>query len=165
MPAYISFSRVVYINNYQPCRWGSGDIYYVSGFNYGGYNRRNTQNYVEIDDAVYDIVDVFERGDRRALDRVVPESGRVAIYTDGAYAYSLSADDFYDLLLDNAYSTDTTRYEIYQTTRTANGAQVYARHHFRDAFGREQTVMHQFGLTRVGRDYVITDFSTGYRFW
>ncbi len=166
MPAYISVTRIIYVNNYQSCRWGYGEQYNFSGYNSGGFgNNRGYTNNASLDDAIYDIKDVFERGDKRALDRMVPRSGRVAIYNDGQYSYSLGADDFYDLILDNVYGTETTKYDVYQAFRNGNTAQIYARHYFRDAFGNTQTVMHTYGLTMQGRDYVITDFSTGYRTW
>lgn len=164
LPGYILTSRIRYYGNTR-CDWGIGTIYTWSRGNNGyGYGWGNDSRYDrDLDQAIGDIESVFERNDRRALGRLVPRSGRVNIYMDSVYCYSLYADDFYDLMLDNALSTRTIRYSINRVTTYRDSAQVSASHEFLDPWGRRQVVYHHYRLERDRYDYVITDFLTSGR--
>lgn len=159
LPAYILGSRIVFIDNYS-CQWGVGDIYsYRRGGgwdDWGNWDRNSRRS--DLDLALDDLVDAWENSDRRALGRIIPRNGRVGIYMDGRYCYSIGADDYYDLMVDNIYGTRTARYEILSVRSSRNDAQVAARHDYIDAWGRRCTVYHHYRFQRDRGDFYITDF-------
>ena len=77
---------------------------------------------------------------------------------DSRYCYSIGADDYYDLMVDNIYGTRTARYEILSVRSSRNDAQVAARHDYIDAWGRRCTVFHHYRFQRDRGDFYITDF-------
>lgn len=161
LPGYIWASRITYYDN---CSWNFSIGTSYNWHSRGGYsNYDNDRNRSELDDALYDIENAFERQDRRALERLIPERGRVNIYMDGTYCYSLNGDDFYDLMLDNIQDTDTVRYTITRVTTSRDEAQVSASHDYIDPWGRRQCVYHHYRLERDRYGYTITDFLTSGR--
>lgn len=165
LPGYINASRIFWFNNVS-CNWGIGAVYswdrnrgWNNGYSNNGYDRRNS----EIDDAVYDLVNAFERGDSRALGRLIPRHGRVNIYMDDQYTYTLDSDDFYDMMQDNIQSTRTVRYSIDRVRTHRDEVQVSASHEFMDPWGRRQCVYHNYRLEEDRYGYVITDFRSSYR--
>lgn len=167
LPPYISVTRIIYVDNFRGCNWGYGDVYtyrvnspYLKNNPYyGGSVYKQT----DLDYALEDLEYAWEYADRRSISRLVPDRGRVNIYHDGQYSYSLSSDDFYDMLVDAVYATDTENYEIASVRVNRNEATVTGKHYFYDAWGGRQVVYHSYRLEREGRDWVITDFSTGTR--
>ncbi|MEQ1934324.1 MAG: hypothetical protein ABL962_10675, partial [Fimbriimonadaceae bacterium] len=161
LPGYIMINRIIFVDNFRGCNWGSGDVYNWNSWNgngsYGGSRYRDG-----LDEAILDLQRSFERQDRRSLDSLVGRN-RVNVYLDGSYAYSLNSNDFYDLMMDNIYGTRTERYEISRVYKNRNGAEVRAKHHFIDAFGRSQCVIHTYQLEEYRGEYTITDFSSGTR--
>lgn len=156
LPGYIVETRVVYVNNYD-VDWGGGRIYNYDSWNSGSRDYDSDRN-PAIDSSISALVTAFEERDKNALDKISPARGNVAIFVDGRYSYSLSADDFYDLMTDNVMGVQTRRYVI-TGVRTKNGeATVTAKHEFIDADGNRQTVYHRMRLRNVNGDYVITDF-------
>ncbi|AIE86751.1 hypothetical protein [Fimbriimonas ginsengisoli] len=157
-PPYLNYSRVTIVNVYPTSNW-SGDNYDWRPIDQYDRNAR----YEDLDYAIEDIVDVFQNGSRRSLDRLVPRRGSVNIYTEGNYSYSLGADDFYDLYQDGMENVNTVRYQIVDVQRDRNGnARVLARHEFIDPWNQRQTVWHTYYLQRERRDYVIREFGTSY---
>jgi len=166
LPGYIRVGRVILV---QPVV----SIYFTSDRFYD-YPWRDATPYVwsrpiwvsdryhggELDWALDDLVSIFERRDRRALDRLVPRYGRVGIWIDEDYAYSLGPDDFYDMFLDNAFGTRTRRYDILDVRRWRDQVRVLARHDYEDPWGRSDTVYHTYRLERQDGRYVIVDFGT-----
>jgi hypothetical protein len=160
LPAYLNPTRVIIVNNFpsqvwtgQPYRWQRDD-----GWDRGNWSRDRN----DLDMALEDMTDAFERADRRSASRLIPRGGNVNIYTDGRYSYSLNADDFYDLYMDGLYNNDTRRYEILNVEMNNRGdaARVLARHESIDPWGNRQTVYHQYYLERERRDFVIREFGT-----
>lgn len=162
LPAYINIGRITFISG-SNCDWGRGDAYqYSRSRSYGGWDT-DWDRRSDLDDSIDDLVAAWEYSDKRALGRIISTRGNVGIYMDGRYCYSLSADDFYDLMLDNVYGTETRRYEITSVRRGRDDAQVAARHEFTDAWGRRCTVYHHYRMQRERNGYVITDFLTSDR--
>lgn len=161
LPGYLFASRIQYYEGTR-CNWGYGSPY---NWNEDRWDRGGDRDYrgSELDGAIYDIERAFERQDRRALGRLVPSRGRVNVYIEDQYCYSLSGDDFYDLMLDNIQSTDTIRYSINRVTTYRDEAQVSAVHEFYDSWGRRQCVYHHYRLESDRYGYVITDFRSGMR--
>lgn len=169
LPGYVSTQRIIYIGNLS---WS-----FSNGNNYSWNRSRNTSGWGYdndrydrydrdrdgLDESLWDLVNAFERRDRRALGRLVPRSGRINIYMDDRYAYSLQADDFYDLMLDNIETTRTVRYEIDRVQTHRGEAQVTARHEFVDSWGRRSSVYHNYRLEEDRYGYTITDFRTSWR--
>ena len=166
LPGYIRVGRVILVQPVVSIYFTSDRFYY--------YPWRDATPYVwsrpiwvsdryhsgELDWALDDLVSIFERRDRRALDRLVPRYGRVGIWIDEDYAYSLGPDDFYDMLLDNAFGTRTRRYDILDVRRWRDQVRVLARHDYEDPWGRSDTVYHTYRLERQDGRYVIVDFGT-----
>lgn len=161
MPPYISYTRIVFIDNFSGCRWGYGDPYQYRSISYGYDSSRYESS--DVDYAVEDIRNMWLDGDRRAVSRLISDRGRVNIYHDGNYSYSLSGDDFYDMLIDAVYDTDTSSYEILSVRRKGDEMCLNARHTFYNAWGGRESVYHSYRLVRERGGYVISDFSTGYR--
>jgi hypothetical protein len=142
--------------------WNDSESIYNSSGLYGNYdNYGRSAATADLDYALEDLVTAFKRNNRRAIGRLVPMEGRVGIYVDERYDYSLEAEDFYDLMIDNVSSTDTRDYEILEV-RTWRGeeARVLARHEYRDPWGGIRVVFHTYRMVRQRGGYVITDFGT-----
>lgn len=166
LPGYISYTRIVYVSNFSGIQWGIGSVYNWNRYNDNGWRNndwRNDRYDSGLDDALDDIRRAWERGDKRAIGRLVPSRGRVNIYHDGRYSYSLNGDDFYDMLTDAVFSTDTDRYEIIDVRTSRDGAQIKARHTYTDGWGQRSTVIHSYRLVGDRYGYEIADFSTSYR--
>ena len=157
LPGYVSHNRVR--------TWTIPGIAFI-GYPYdwvnpSGNNWNNgwgNNRYNDVDYAVDDLQTVFEDADRRAVGRLVPHRSDVGIFIDGRYSYSLSSDDFYDLLLDNAQNTKTRRYVIERVWRNNDGARVIARHEFEDPWGQRITVWHNVILQYERNQLVIREF-------
>lgn len=155
LPPYLDCSRVIIVSG---SRWsfGVGSPYRWSRNDSSGWGRWNDRN--EVDEALDDLVSAWEDTDKRALSRLIPSRGSVGIYMDSAYCYSLNADDFYDLMLDNIYGSQTRRYDILSVDRSRDEIQVAAKHEYTDAWGRRCTVYHHYRLELSRSGYQITDF-------
>jgi hypothetical protein len=165
LPGYVSLTRIFYIGN-TSWNWNNGNNYnwnrnYRGSSWDSGWGNNRDSNYV--DEAIGDLVNAFERRDRRALGRLIPRRGRINIYMDDTYTYSLEADDFYDLMLDNIETTRTTRYEIERVRTWRDEVQVTARHEYTDPWGRRSSVYHNYRLEEDRNGFIITDFRTSWR--
>lgn len=161
LPPYICAERLLdgpgTIIDFDRWRWSDypwtdqyGDAW--DGFSWG---RDRGQ---EVDFAVGLILAVFERRDVRALARLLPTGTSVVVQLGSDIAYRLSGDDFYDLLLDLAWTSRTLRYRI-ERVRTAPGAiRIQARHVLLDPWGRTTNVDHDYVLRTRGWGWVVTDF-------
>jgi hypothetical protein len=160
LPPYIHSQRIIIIQTGWPSQNWSGNTYRWNQptDRWGRYN--------ELDYAVDDIVQSFERRDYRSVERVIPRRGNVHIYMDGRYSYSLHPDDFYDLYVDGIENARTVRYEIVEVRQSGRTARVTARHQFVDPWNQRSTTYHDYFLEQEGRDYVIREFgTTNHRNW
>ena len=123
------------------------------------------RDYNELDYVVEDIVSAFTDGDRRAVERLVPQRGNVAIVTDGRFAYQMRPDDFYDTFLDAVENTRTINYRILDVQYRRDVASIFAQHDFEDAWGRRTSVYHYYRVEAEGRNWVIREFGTSYNRW
>ena len=191
VPGYLSTNRVVFVSNYQsPWLWSSGFAFnwnnvgvssYSSGWgNYGnsGYDQGYDDGYrrAQSDDsresqtaarnAIADLRDAFEDGDPRLLSRLVARRGQVAILRDGRYDYSVSVDDFDDLIRDLVTNSRTRSYQVEDTRAYRNQVRVVARHDYVDPWGERQTMYHHILLEPERGSYVIREFGTSpTRYW
>jgi hypothetical protein len=156
-PPYLNYSRIIVISSGWPDLGWSGNPY---RYDRPGYDNRYSSNN-DLDYAIRDLQDAFEKHDDRAMDRLIPQDGNVHLYFDGRYGYSVAARDFYDLFEDGISNVETVRYDVTDVEYRGNGARVYARHDYIDSFGQRATVYHQYFLSREGRDWVIREFGTG----
>jgi hypothetical protein len=156
LPPYLNTTRIVVVNNYYNYQNFNGDRYeWRRPSNSDRYDRNR-----DLDFAIDDIVSAFEEGDRRAVNRMIPRSGSIAIFLDGRYNYSLNPDDFYDLFMDVMENSRTRRY-IVEDVRTSGGVtRVTARHEYLDSWGAQQTVYHEYTLEQERGGYVIREFGT-----
>ncbi|MCO5297183.1 MAG: hypothetical protein M9921_10030 [Fimbriimonadaceae bacterium] len=160
LPGYLSYNRIMVINT-RPCVF-IGNVYNWSrparyGDNYG-YGYGSTRS--DLDYALDDLVSAFERSDRRAIGRLVPYRGRIDIALEGQFAYSLNADDFYDMYLDLVLSTRTLSYDILDVRTYRDEVTVLARHDYVDPWGRNDRVYHYYRLRRDRNAYFISEFGT-----
>ncbi|MCX7800150.1 MAG: hypothetical protein N2109_07395 [Fimbriimonadales bacterium] len=164
LPGYIRVGRVVILQPVIAIYPGYDWYYPWRNAVVHGWSRpswvSDRYRYSEIDWAVDDLVAVFERRDRRALDRLLPRGGKIGVWIDERFAYALSPDDFYDLMLDNAFGTRTRRYDILEVRRWRDQIRVLARHDYEDPWGRLDCVYHTYRLEPEGRGYVIVDFGS-----
>jgi hypothetical protein len=155
LPPYVAYHRVVIVDRYYSTDW------------YGSpYDRREDYlavNRQALDSALDDIRDAFVNLDRRSISHLVPSDGKVNIFTEGNYSYSLNADEFYNVYKDGIQNVKTDSYRILRVERNDRGdARVQAEHSYTDPWGERQTVYHTYYLAREGRDYVIREFGTSY---
>lgn len=163
LPPYVAYERCHFYTGLSPWYSWSGYAYpyrpiIVDNWGSGEYDRGRSA----IDYAVDDIVNAFQRADKRAAGRLVSDRSEVAIYVDGNYSYTLNADDFYDMFLDATQNTKTKRYEILKTeTGRDNGSdcvRVTARHEYEDPWGGRASVTHFYELRYEGSNLVISKF-------
>jgi hypothetical protein len=165
LPGYIRHSNVIVISFGNIIQWRGSSYRYYPVRNDSGYGRNDRYNRSELDYAIDDLVYAFEEQDRRSLGRLIPTRGRVDIYLEGEYDYSLESRDFYDLMLDAIYNTQTRRYEIVSVQTNSDEAEVVARHEYTDPWGRRSSVYHWYRLEEDRRGYVITKFGTSNNRW
>jgi len=167
VPGYITLSRTPYVridfslfpvdDYYYP--WRSANDYrwerYRDDYYYSS-NRYDSQ----LDYALDDLVTAFEENDDYLVERLVGKSGRVNIYMDEHYSYSLSADDFADMLTDLVWTTRTRSYKIERVQKWRDNVRVLAKHEYTDTWGRRVTMYHTIRLQKNWSSYKIVDFGT-----
>lgn len=158
LPGYVSPRHVTVVNI-------SLTPWYGTAYNWrrpASYTWDNWSNYNSLDYALEDITRAFERVDRRALSRLIPDRDRIAIFVDGEYTYSMEPYDFEQFLLDAVEGTQTIRYEITRVQRKGREAEIQARHEYEDTWGRRTVVYHQYRLEEERNGFVIRRFGTSY---
>lgn len=171
LPPYLNNNAIIVVSNWNPgWNWGMGTAFVWNTFDPWRNNWNNRDDRWDDrregrqqDEAIAFLVDAFEQGDRRSVARVVPRGGRVAILRDGRYEYSVQADDFYDLLLDNVLNAKTRSYEVVDAQYRGRSVRIVMRHRFVDPWGAEQTVFHSALLEPERGAYVIREFGTSLR--
>lgn len=174
LPGYVETDRLVFTSNYEdpfvglpfdyepPSRYRD-DQY---GDDRGGIYDENYLSPRILNFAIDDLISAFTRGDRRAVDRLVPRTGSVALAIDGRTSYGVRADDFYDMLMDAVTSSQTIDYQITAVKSNNEEAEVLATHVFTDPWGRQQYVYHRFHLYGERGNVVIRSFETSANpFW
>jgi len=154
LPAYIAAPQVIIVEQSPNTNWQGEDHEWTPG-------TPDSTNPV-LDDSIQDLVQAFEADDHKAIDRVTPHSGNVAIYADGKYSYSLKANDFYDTYLDGIESTKTDRYEVLDVKASKDGtsARVTTKHVYNDPWGNRTYIYHSYFMVKEGDEYVIREFGT-----
>jgi hypothetical protein len=178
LPGYITIKRISFFDNggfgwsnangwdrwNDWSRWDNNNGWGNNNNNNNGWGNDRWRDRDDQDayEAIDDLRRAFDRQDRRSLGNLIPRNGRVNIYHNGRYSYSLDSDDYYDLMLDAIYSTRTIRYEIEDVRRSRGQIRVSARHWYQTPWGTRTSVCHMFRLEEDRNGYVITDFGTGY---
>lgn len=112
----------------------------------------------DVDIAVRDIVELFRTGNETLAEDLTPTRGRVEIYFDNQYAYSIGAEDFFEMFYDGVVSSRTRGYQIQTIWIGDRVARVLARHDMIDPWGRNQWAFHEYTLVRERGGYVIRGF-------
>lgn len=165
LPGYLNCNTVVVTTYRSPWLWNTGVVYafddrgWDNRWDWSSNNRRN----IDVDNALEDLRDGFERYDRRALGGLVPRNGQIAIMRNNRYDYSMNADDFYDLINDLSSNAETNSYRVEQVRTYRDSARVVMVHDYNDPWGRRQRVYHSMLLQREGRGMVIREFETNDR--
>jgi hypothetical protein len=152
LPPYLVVNRIFHVQSLPPTFVGMPYRWNRPTWGFGG------STHSALDYALDDLVTAFERGDVRLVSRMIPRRGGVNVYMDGSYAYSVQADDFYDMIADNIQSTRTSRYTILDVRTDRDRATIRARHDYQDPWGRRMSVFHTFHLERERNDLVIREF-------
>jgi hypothetical protein len=155
-PPYLNGSRIIIINSGWPSYNWSGNAYRYDRPDFSD----RWSNRSDLDYAIRDLQDAFERRDYRAMDRLIPRDGNVHMYFDGRYGYSLDVRDFYDLFEDGVENVRTVRYDIMDVQYGNRGARVVAKHEFVDPWGQRNFTYHSYFLVQEGRDWVIREFGS-----
>lgn len=160
LPAYVSPSVAIFVSfSYLP------QPFYGESYNWRRYDHDFDGYYDSydcrpLDVAISEIQGIYLDRNYDDLDRLLRGSNRVAIYVDGNYQYSMSADNFANMIPDNVDAVHTVRYEIVHVGRRGDDAQVVTKHVFQDAYGDEQTVYQTFRLDLDGGHARIVSFGT-----
>ena len=159
LPGYLTCSNV-YVTNYRGYwGWNTGFVYVNDNYNSYDNDYRFSRNR-DLDYAIDDLQDGFERRDFRSLDRLVPDRGQIAIYRDGRYDYSIDTRDFADLLNDLSSNANTNRYRILETRTNRGTARISAVHEYTDQWGSRQRVYHSIYLENENGQMVVREFGT-----
>ena len=154
LPPYVDASEVDVVPGVS-FSWNSGPAYpYRYGYSYNSYGSASLNRSVD------DIQAAFSNQDEGAIDSILPPSGQVAIFVDGRYQYSVSSDEFAQMMRDNIANTDTSSFRIDSVRGGGGRATVTATQTFTDADGYTHSVQQQYGLTMENGAYVVTDFMT-----
>ena len=150
MPGYMSSARIrigafsVDFVDLQPYSWQQSNYYAPTSDTYS------------LDVAVDRIERVYTNQDTNALDSLVPSGYDVNVQTDGGDSYSMSSNDFHDMMLDNMSTTQTQQFQIVQVQRFRAGARVRAVHTFTDPSGRTVQLQQVYILSQNENGYSIT---------
>ncbi|MFI5386463.1 MAG: hypothetical protein ACHQ50_10130 [Fimbriimonadales bacterium] len=150
MPPYVDLSRVsqepssIDTSGLQPYTWHSPSD-----------DMPGSDEYL-IDTSIDRLVALYEDQDTGALDALVPSGYSIDVALDGGSGYTLSSNDFHDMMLDNITTTQTQRFSIVGVQRFAGGIRVQALHTFQDADGQTQKLLHTYILSQGDNGYTIT---------
>jgi len=163
VPPYIWHSRIIIVSPRiiviinEPVKWvycGYGAYYDYYGYTYS----RHYDGYSALDRALSDLVDAFKYSDVRALERLAPPGGRVDIFMEGKYAYTVSTDDYFDMTADLIQSVYTENFQIVRVRKARSGEyRVIARHDYLDPWNERQTTWLNFTLDFQSGRYVIVE--------
>ncbi|HWP30599.1 MAG TPA: hypothetical protein VNK96_02595 [Fimbriimonadales bacterium] len=163
VPPYIWYSRIIVVSPRiiviinDPVRWvycGYGAYHDYYGYTYS----RHYDGYSALDRALSDLVDAFKYSDVRALERLAPPGGRVDIFMEGKYAYTVSTDDYFDMTADLIQSVYTENFQIVRVRKARSGEyRVIARHDYLDPWNERQTTWLNFTLDFQNGRYVIVE--------
>ena len=157
LPPYMDESHVTVVNG-EPTDWG-----WTDGFSEYKWEepRSNSGDYTDLDYGLQDLCIAFENHGPDAIDRVCPKNGRVAIYLDGHYKYSLDSGAFFDTFKDGATGPRTTHYKILDVkTNGHDVANVLAEDYYTDPWGKSAVVYHTYRMVQEGSNVVIRSFGT-----
>ncbi len=155
LPPYISLS---FVYTEYPPSWS--DSYHP----YNGYVPGSGHRYGSLDYCIDDLRVAYIEHDPRAINRLIPRYGDIAIYIDGDYRYSVRCSDFHEMLEDSISDVRTTGYRVIAVRRYDDGSVlIESRHTFSDGWNGGETVYQSFRLVPQGSTYVIREFGTSQR--
>ena len=111
-----------------------------------------------LDESLQRIVGLYQSGDRRQAERLIPRRNRVDIVLDGDYKYSLRPNDFEGLFLDGVMNSRTRSYRIEDVQFRGSVARVRARHEYIDPWGEAIVTFHDYVLEEERRQFVVRQF-------
>ncbi len=145
LPAYIPEERVI-VQGDVACDWDSGDAYTLG-------------NSDALDEAVARINSIYLSKDQSAINALVGDGSQIAIFGEGDYMYSLTGDDFRQMLSDCALDANTTSFQVNSVKTDGSKATVDCAHSFATDNG-VQTVYLRYELSNSGDEYCVSDFET-----
>ncbi len=157
VPPYLSiddvyYSRpitIIYVERTIEYRYFNDDSYYLA---------RKTTRSNALYNAISDIQKAWENNDFKSFARHLDNNSKVAIYLDGEYAYSLSANDYAEMSQDAIENIDTESFTINRVTQRDNGQYVlYGTHIYRLDDSDTRTVYVSFTIEKDGNNYYIVE--------
>jgi hypothetical protein len=139
-------------------------LYGYSSYNSGyqaGYEAgvRDGDRNPQLDRAIDTIVNAFQHKDFHAVDLMIGRGSKINIYEEGKYAYSMEADNFYDLMRDTIQNVDTVAYEVINVRRNRDEGFIVTRHTFNNPDGSRDAIYQSFRL-HLGGTPTIFEFGT-----
>lgn len=166
LPAYVTYTRIQIGGITFDFRSGSSYRWrQVRYDDWGRYDWGYNSNQNDADLAVSDIREAFRRGSARFISNMIPRNGRITAELEDNGRYTLSADDFYDMMQDLVEGTRTHDYAIEDVRVNRNQLTIVARHDFEDAWGGNDRVYHTYGLEKTRYGYEIVFFRTDRNHW
>jgi hypothetical protein len=155
VPAYVPCSHVYVVPGYS-WNWSVGSAYaWQRSAAYDSYGD------AALNHAITDVNQLFIDRNVNAGNDLIG-GGRVAVFAEGHYEYSLAPADFSAMLADNVNATQTVGYQVNHILVNGNTASITATHQFRNADGSIGLVHQRFRLYFDGSRYVVSDFMTSH---
>lgn len=155
LPGYINGDRIQFGRPLIEFRFDLGSYRWNYSDRYDRYSPT-----ADLDQSVADLVRAFERRDERALGNLIPRRSQIEVVVDEGYAYRISSDDFYDLMLDAVQNSRTKRYKILDVKLGNGCARVWAEHSFTDSWNRTQYQYHALIFEETRRGYELVRFES-----
>jgi len=116
-------------------------------------------------DAMGDIRDAWLDNHPELIQDHLQQYGKIRIYFQGRYAYSISGEDYYQMVQDAFSTLQTERFGLARM-RARSGDEVFvsAQHEFVDPDGHRHTVQLRYTLHRSGGTWYITAVDSSSRY-
>jgi catechol 2,3-dioxygenase-like lactoylglutathione lyase family enzyme len=115
--------------------------------------------------AVADIRDAWLDNRPELIQDHLQQYGKIGIYFQGRYAYSINGEDYYQMVQDAFSTLQTERFELGRISgRSRDEVFVSARHDFVDPDGQRRTVQLGYTLHRTSGTWNITAVDSSSRY-
>lgn len=156
MPGYVSAARLRFDN----CWHLNVDLSFR--FDLSSNRRTNYNRYDrDVDMAVRSIDKAFDDDQPRYLDDVVGRRSWVTIRSRWERPYTISSDDYYDMMADLIETSRTKSFHIrdVRTDRSGSTVRVLAEHIYYDAWRNQRSAWHSYTLEGGRNGYQIVEFA------
>ena len=111
--------------------------------------------------SIEDLEDAFRYSDINRLVYLTDAGIEIAVFSQGKYEYSLTANDYLDMTRDFMVSADTIAFDVFRVRRRSYDVyNLAAKHVYRSHDRQTRVVYLSFVLERIRNDWVITQVDT-----